>query len=461
MLKRIFCLALAVLFALSVAACGGDKENGNKKSSGGSSKLTSGRVSEGGVSSLDVDKELLDTKLAKADYKGQSFVFYYWYEYGDIIDRKIAAFNKAHNAKLKAQVISGNFEENIAKSIAAGSPYDIIANHGMYFPQSIFSDIYEELSGYIEENDYFNAEKPDNGGISKVVNDSFSWKNKLYACGSAKSIYIYLVAYNKLMFQKAGLEDPYQLWKDGKWTWDKLVSMGQQVTDIANDTGFLNYTDLSIWYSVCGLSGITKRGDSYVENLGSQEIITSTQTYANLMFGDNPIIAAKPGGGAMGSGRAYIGFSTTDAYAVNAEAASKSSAYGRDATNYAVVPIPTGLTKNNMYPGHAAQGYSAAKGAKEPSLPCAYALFESRTEDSDVGSTHQVPAEIRNYVEKQFAINGFVGASGLQNSEGKRYRNVIDDVGLKIRAGQDPVSTLASQRSIMSRMISDSVANAY
>ena len=461
MIKRILCLALAVLFALSIAACGGKKDEGKKTSNKGSNSVTDGKVSSGGVSVKVEDEKVLESKLAKADYDGQSFVFYYWYEYGDIIDRKVALFNEEHNAKVKIQVISGNFAENISKSIAAGSPYDLIANHGLFFPQSIFNNIYEELQGHIEEIDYFDAAKPNNGGISKVVNSEFSWKGKLYACGSAKAVYQDVVYYNKLMFQNAGLEDPMELWKAGKWTWDKYVSMGQEVTDVANNIGFLSAVDLTIWWTMCGLSPVNRSGDTYTENLGSTEIITATKNYANLFFGDNPISVAKTGSTAFNSGKAYTAVSSTDAYAVYAEAAKKSGQFGRNANNLGAVPMPTGLAKNDMYPGHAAQGYSAAKGAKEPSLPCAYALFESRTEDKNIGSTHQMDAEVRNYVEKQFATNGFTGFSGLQDSEGVNSRPYLDKLGASIRNGEDPTSTLANARSGLSRMIADSIAEAF
>ena len=464
MLKRILCLALAALFALSIAACGGDSDEGGKGSDkktngkGNTSNKSDEKASSGGVSIVVEEEEVLETELAKKDFGGQSFVFYYWYEYGDIIDRKINLFNKEHNAKVKAQIIAGSFEENISKSIAAGTPYDLIANHGIFFPQSIFTDIYEELGSYIDERDYFDASKPGNGGISKTVNSEFSWKGKLYACGSAKSIYQDVVYYNKLMFQNTGLEDPYQLWKDGQWTWDKFVAMGKEVTDVANNIGFLSAVDLSIWWTMCGLSPVNHTGDTYTENLGSQEIITATQQYANIFFGDSPISVAKTGSTAFNSGKAFTMVSSTDAYAACAEAAKKSGQFNRNANNLGVVPMPTGLAKDGKYPGHAAQGYSAAKGAKEPSLPCAYALFESRTSDTDLGTTMQMPADVRNYVEEEFAKNGFLGFSGLQNSEGEKSRPYLDKLGEKIRNGEDPTSTIANARNGLTRMISDSVA---
>lgn len=463
MLKKVLCLALAVLFALSVAACGGSGDiKNNKKTSGKTSGKTDDRVTSGGVKVEVEDEKVLETELATKDYKNKSFIFYYWYQYGDIVDRKVTEFNKQHNANVKVQVISGSFQENIAKSIASGTPYDLIANHALNFPQSIFADLYEPLEGYIDDLDYFDSAKPDNGGISKTVNEAFQWKGKLYACGSAKSVYQEVLYYNKLKFQNAGLEDPYELWKNGKWTWEKFVSMGENVTDLANNIGFLSAVDITMWWTVCGIAPVSRSGDTFKENLGSQEIITATQNYANLFYGDNPISVAKTGTTAFDSGKAYTMIAQTDGYTKYADNAKKSGQFGRNASNLGVVPLPTGLTKDGKYPGHAAQGYSAAKGAKEPSLACAYALFESRTKDQDIGTTMQMDPEVRNYVEAEFAKNGFLGFEGLKNSEGVGSRNYLDPLGADIRNnGADPTSTIANARSGLARMISDSLVGAF
>ena len=463
MLKRVFCLAIALLFALSVAACGGSgKGEEGKKTSGKTSGKNDDRVTSGGVTVSVDDEKVLETELATKDFKGQSFVFYYWYQYGDIVDRKVNEFNKQHNANVKAQVISGSFQENIAKSIASGTPYDLIANHSIYFPQSIFADLYEPLEGYIGKLDYFDSASPNNGGISKTVNEAFQWKGKLYACGSAKSVYQEVLYYNKLKFQNAGLEDPYELWKKGEWTWEKFVSMGQGVTDLANNTGFLAAIDITVWWTICGVAPVSRSGDTFTENLGSQEIIAATQNYANLYYGDSPISVAKTGITAFDSGKAYTMIAQTDGYTKYADNAKKSGQFGRNASNLGVVPIPSGLTKGGKYPGHAAQGYSAAKGAKEPSLACAYALFESRTKDQDIGTTMQMDVDVRNYVEAEFAKNGFLGFEGLKNSEGIGSRKYLDPLGSNIRNnGADPTSTIANARSGLARMISDSIANAF
>ena len=460
MLKRIVCLVIALLFAFSVAACGGGGDKNSKKTSGKSSDGKSDeRVSSGGVSVVVEEKNVLETDLAKSDFGGKSFVFYYWYEYGDIVDRKVNLFNKEHNANVKVKVIAGDPRDVISKAIASGTPYDIIANHAQFFPNSIFADLYEPLEGYIDELDYYNADKPGNGGISKTLNNDFTWKNKLYACGSAKSVYQFVMYYNKKMFQENGLEDPMELWKKGEWTWEKYMSMAIASTDVANNIGFLQTPSLYEWLSMSGLAAVVRTGDQFKENFGSQEIITATQQYANLLFG-NSQISMPVTYHTFQNGKAFTLISNTDAFIYYADLAKKSSAFGRNANNLGAVPIPTGLTKNGMYPAYAAQGYSAAKGASEPSLPAAFALFESRVIDSDLGSVMQLDADVRNYIESEFAKNGFVGFTSLYTSEGLNSRPYLDELGMKIQQGEDPTSTIANARSTITRMINDTLSSA-
>ncbi len=449
MLKKALCIILSLSCVLSFAACGGS--NGNKNG-GGESKNTSG-----GIQTAEVDAEVLKTKLATKDYRGEDFTFYYWYETNEIINRKVAAFNKAHNANVSV-TIGTDFANDIAKSIADGTPYDLIANHCNFFPQTIFSDLYEPLEGYIEELDYYNADKPNNWGISKTVNEAFTWNGKLYAAGSTKAVYPYAFYYNKKAFSDAGLEDPYTLWKAGKWTWDKAKEMSNEVTDIANSKCFLSAPELFIWLTLNGVSAVKRDGQNFTENLGDKSVLDAMNSYSALFVGDNPMSLSTYA--TMANGKAYASITYTDAYTVEAKNAKNSSAFGKDSANLGVVPVPSGLTPDGKYAAHVPQGYSAAKGAKDPSVAACYALFESRTKDSDTGSALQMPSEIRNYIDEAFAKNGFLGYSGLRDSEGKGVSNILSSMALDIQKGADVASTVAAQRNAVTRIISDCLSRA-
>ncbi len=454
MLKKLLCLALACICVLTFAACGDDKGGKDK---GSSSAAPSGdRVTSGGITTSVEDDKVLETELATKNYEGKEFKLYYWYQYGENIDRKISAFNEAHNAKITTE-IGTSFAEDIAQSIAAGTPYDLVSNHADYFPQAVISNLFEPLDAHLGNDlDFFNKDKPANGGFSKNIINAFTWDNKKYAVGSANSIYSMVFYYNKKAFGDAGLEDPYTLWKEGKWTWDKCVEMSSIVTDVENETVFLEGIALSNWMTLNGCSYVKVDGMTATENLGDAKVLAAITSWKDLYIGENPM--CMPTYSDLFGGSAYAAISYTDVYATYSDKALASSAFDQSASNLGVVPMPTGLIEEGMYAGHVAQGYSAAKGAKDTSVAACYALFESRTTDAEVGVTTQMPSEILNAVNTAFATNGFLGFAGWKDSNGVSPNTYLKEIGEEIKTGADVASTVAAKRPEITRCIADTLA---
>ena len=459
-IKKLLCLVLALVFALSVAACGGNEGDTSSKNDGSSqtSGPLDGQVTSGGIDQASVDSELIEnSELANKNYGGKEFQFYYWYQVNEITTRKVAEFNKKHNANVKITVGTGGLQEDVAKSIAGGKPYDIIANHANYYPQTIFANLYEPLDSYVKDVDYFNSDKPENGGISKEISDAFSWNGKMYAAGSAKAVYSYAFYYNKKKYKEAGLEDPYELWKKGEWTWDKMMEQGKEVTDVAESIGFLNTPELHTWLALHGLNAIKKTGsNTFEENLGDPEVIKAINSYRDIVLGDEPICVSSA---KQHSWYAYITY--TDAYTQIANIVRTNTAFGRKIANLGIVPVPSGNIAGNKYATHMAQGYSVARGAADPSIAPCYALFESRVSDSDVGSELQMPPEIRNAIDNAFATNGFCPVSGFADSEGNQAVYILNrNIGFEIvNNGADVTSAITAQRPVIAGIIS-SVLNA-
>ena len=288
-------------------------------------------------------------------------------------------------------------------------------------PQAIFANLFEPLNDYIKDVDYYNPEKPENGGLLKTINDEFTWKGKIYAAGSAKACYSYAYYYNKKKYKEAGLDDPYELWKKGEWTWDKMIADAKSINDVANNVCFLGMPEIHHWLAWQGLSYIKRDGDSFSENFGDPKVVEALHTYQDIVYGDEPISVWGVDGLDW-----YALIKFTDSYTQIAGQVKRSPYFGRKVENLGVVPVPTGFTPNGMYATHEAQGYSAAKGAKDPSMAACYGLFESRAVDSDVKSDLQMPAEIRNAVDDAFAKNGYCPTVGFANEEGLCLEDVTN-----------------------------------
>lgn len=478
MMKKLLCLICALAMMATAIGCGKTAttsepsseevdiggfmsfENGTADNNGTES-ISGGQVSsnsQGGVQvKIEKPKEPTQQKstLASKDYGGKKFKFLYWYQPSAVVNEKVAAFNKAHKANVKVEVVHDDPNVTVAKSIASGQPYDIIASHGNYFPQTIFQNIYSPLESYIAKEDMFNAANPEGGGLSAAVNDSFAWGGHYYALGSANSIYQNVIYYNKKIFNESGLDDPWELYKKGQWTWDKLVTMGRQVTDVANKKSFISMDGLNVWLTLNAVSAVSFQNGTYVENLTGSQMVKAVQDFKNLYKGENPI-SLKPEGSPFTSGKLYMMVSQTDGYDKYAKDAKVSSAFGRKVENLGCVPVP--YAPNNTakkYPGHAAQGYSSTKGTKDPSVAACYALFESRYTTK---TTQGNMAEIRKEVSNLFAKNGYIGMSGFEDSSGKSINDIINvEIGSKVMDGGDVSALLNSQRQTLQRIIADSI----
>jgi len=75
---------------------------------------------------------------------------------------------------------------------------------------------------------------------NRLVSEAFTFNNKTFAFfpGYGSSSQAAVVFWNKRLFREAGLDPnlPYDLQRDGEWTWDKFMEIGKQLTrDINND----------------------------------------------------------------------------------------------------------------------------------------------------------------------------------------------------------------------------------
>ena len=65
---------------------------------------------------------------------------------------------------------------------------------------------------------------------------AFIANNAWYNCGS-------IVMYNKDILDECGADDPYALWKAGRWNWDTMKSIALKVYDYGQINGS-NYSGI-------------------------------------------------------------------------------------------------------------------------------------------------------------------------------------------------------------------------
>lgn len=448
---KLSCMALALIMCLSVVGCGDKPKKGNDSS----------KTNNGGLSKDNVDEDIISkSKVANKMYDGKNFRILYTWEPGEVTERMVDLFNAEHDANLQIVIDTGSIYETLATAIASGTPFDMICSYDKRFPNIAAKNLLEPLESYYEDIDLYDKSRPDNGGINKNFVDFYSFGGHQYLVGSGKSVYQQMMVYNKKMFVESGLEDPWELYKAGDWTWDKFMSMAKEVSNISEGIAFASFDDIWAWLTLNGVEVIKREsGDKFVDTTTSTNTIDAINQYRELYFGKEPICLRKAN---FEDGNTYVSFVASNSYSLLATTASGSSAFGKKATNLGACPVPmTPLNKDKKYPAHGTTGYAVCKGAPDPSLAICYTLFESRVTDKDNGEAYQLNPEINKEMIKLYDNNPALLYSGFADSNGlavaEFYRDTIGKEG--ILNGADATSTLNNYQSVIKRMINDSLNN--
>ncbi len=430
-MKKIFLVMLAVVFMLTAfVGCNGDKTSSKDKNSqsdvsssdktdntdktssnnnsvdntsnGTSSDNTpsgnSGNNTSNGTSSNN------NTVSKTKDYGGKNFTICLRDVPTEEFKRTVAAFNQANNANLEIKV-EANYDQSIAKSVSSGKPFDIVAYYPDFYSPKFMESYFEPLNSYITASDYSKDK-----GINKTLTEMFTYKGKIYSAVSSKSVAPYVIYYNKELSKMyyGGVKDydPYELWKAGKWNFDKL----KQLSHASPDSAAFAVINLKDWLDIKGVNAISRSGDSFSSGLKTSNVKTALNSYKDMFYGSNPMMFYTVSNFNARSSRSSSIYKTgtVEEYAQILKGSNNPYTDDLPESNLGVVPLPEGMYQNGKYPAKISRAYSSAKGASDPSVAAYFALFEGKLE-SDINTSNAMPAEIYNAVYQQFANGGFAG----------------------------------------------------
>jgi len=156
-------------------------------------------------------------------------------------------FEKITGAKVK--IVYVTWETKVEKQTAAilsGSGCDIVYIDSRQKPTWMMKKMLLPLNRYIDFNnkDLYNAV-----GFRKPILDYFTWRGQIYAVTNIynDNVFPYILYYNKEKFEMAGLPDPLELYKQGKWTWETFFNLGKQLTQDINGDGKIDQYAYATW----------------------------------------------------------------------------------------------------------------------------------------------------------------------------------------------------------------------
>ena len=217
-MKKLLCLIMALMLCLTAAGCGGegDKDKTDKK-----------------------DENVEVIRIAKAAYHTELDAWNEDDEYGEALRNMIAEIEGEENIRIQIDYYAPTEFGKLAQTAITNgdtSFADIMImqlfTFGPIYAQGLLLDA-SELPGLDVSSDVW----------SKEFIDLATFGGKTYGVASpgllgSGSTGAGMV-YNKTLADSLGLEDPVQLARDGKWTWDKLRELSLKAAkDLNNDGKF-------------------------------------------------------------------------------------------------------------------------------------------------------------------------------------------------------------------------------
>ncbi len=236
-MKRILAFLLAALMLVSVAACG--------KTEGPTKDTTPSGPTD--TNAPDTDPDETDSPFDPGDvddlpkdlyYDGADFIFCGCgrdyrntvVDMDDVVDRYSNAVYE--QTLYVAERLGVRFEEKFtaawADVLRAGDDtYKLVHHRGLY----IFDYAAEGLAYLWSDIDTVDLDK--NYWFDKI-NANLTIGGKLITAAGAYNIssycFTHAILFNKQLIKDYTLEDPYQLVRDGKWTWEKFAEFGVKAT---------------------------------------------------------------------------------------------------------------------------------------------------------------------------------------------------------------------------------------
>lgn len=209
------------------------------------------------------------------------------------------------------------------------------------------------------------------------VMDSYSVDGEAYGVNLANTHLStpVMMLYNKALITKYDLEDPYTLWKNGQWTYDKFVQIMKDFKAETNADYVCSFYDYSEFSAMWGVEGPVKYdGTTYASNLDDSKFVSTTQTIADLINTDHLLARWKPDEFDQGKILFWTG---------SAIYARRQNAYFenvKSAGSLQVVPMPTVEGEEEYVMYTEVEAYGIPKGAKNASaVPYFLRFFLDRT----------------------------------------------------------------------------------
>lgn len=259
-----------------------------------------------------------------------------------------------------------------------------------------------------------------------------------------------MMFYNKAQIQKYDMEDPYTLWKNGKWNMDKFIQMCKDYVKASNNKSACTGMDIEEWLQMHGLdANVAYKDGKFTSLMGDAKLLTLTQEYCDY-YNTNKIFN-RGQAEIMDEGNALF-YSGASVYARK-----KNSYFGTlkaEGVLYMVpMPMPAGQKYYNLRDEY--EAYAIPRGAKNPeAVPYLLRYFlDGGNYELDSFFCNKQNLEVYNWCMSQsnnIWSNGWIepdGDDGISKRTGNQVKSYLDSIAPYVNTQVNNLNTAMSKLS--------------
>lgn len=383
--KKILSGVLALSMAAGFAACSSDEPSPNNNNNNGEADVTTTQeevtttlatvpINTEGLkgdeqSVLDnAMSQLRDVEIADKEVK--------WLAHYDInpttngASKSVALemFEQKYGGSVKYYATTwGNRYNDLSTFVLGGEGIDIFPGDDVYnFPKGIISGMFQPIDNYVDMNSAIWQDV-------KQGMEAYAFGGKhfnLVTSVTAEEI----VIYNRSTIENNGLDDPWELYKEGNWNWETFKGVLQEFVDEDNDQwGIDGYWAENALFCSAGVPTVGTTEDGQLICNLKDATVEKAMNFQYDLFNDGLVFpreqfSFKEQPQFMGEGRQI--FYIIGPYAL--DGAPETWTHAIDPEDVGVVPVPS-PAGSDPYQLAKINGYALCKGANNPEGAVAFA----------------------------------------------------------------------------------------
>ncbi|MGN1118826.1 MAG: ABC transporter substrate-binding protein, partial [Oscillospiraceae bacterium] len=430
--NRIIACALTLAMTVGITAC---EEEGAVSTDGGNTPAANVTTTQASTTTdpdenADTDKEIKDINTESYTPDGNAGNVKYLGFYDLAADQK----GKEQCLIFTSELYGGSLEyisspsgdayyDKLGSLIAADDSPDIVTKDAMLYPGNVSKNLFEALDDKIDYT------SPLWSGMADVI-ESYSYKGKHFYYPHRITT-SFALNYSKKTIEENNLDDPYELYKAGQWTWDAWRKMMQEFCDKDSDNMGFYATDtiLTSLIATTGTTLIDTQANGTILNNINDPNVTKAMAFYEELYRDGVMYAKQLGDWVPPQTFAtncdkllFLGMEPEWTYIAATEQLQNPQGVDSDifgeVSEFAFVPFPRDPDADQYYQAYDTYGFLIPKGAKN--IKGAVDMINCfRVYDTDEGIIAQVREDHVNPTPIYYTSGKYEGSQKWQITWGE------------------------------------------